>query len=330
MRFLVFGLPIFIFQLFGQRANYSEFRHSVRFEKDSLEVSFVKELNSSYPETDVSVSKDGQELFFSTSRGGQYWSDSYKKKSIETGISMIIYDSDIWHATWNGHSWTNIQPLPFGINTSHLEEQPFISVDSKFLYYQSWGFIWEETKGPYYVIKRLNGKWGGLKGLGNGITSFFQEYPLSDGIALTPEGKKIFLTSSLHNYAVKEIYVSKKTALGWAYPEVLSLQPEGNKKSISFAPSGNLMFFASDSDIGYGGYDIYVVYFYEGEPVGEPMNLGSSINSEKNEYGFSITEDLSRAYFIREADIYQADMKSWNWQKLVPSFLEEYQKGKND
>lgn len=330
MRYLVIGLLIFIgiCQSIGQEPNYCAISHRLKSTKDTIEISYVKELNSYYPETDVSISEDGNQIFFSTSRGGQYWSDSYKKKSIGNKEKAIIYDSDIWYATWNGDKWVDVQPLPFGINTSHIEEQPCLSVDKKFLYYQSWGFTWESTRGPYYVIKRMEAGWGAPKGLGNGITSFFQDYPLSDGMAISPSGKKIFFTCSLHDYAITEIFMSKKTPLGWSYPEELSMSPSGNKKSVSFSPAGNLMFFASDSEIGYGGYDIYVVYFYEGKPVGEPMNLGTPINSKENEYAFSITKDLSKAYFIRNADIYEAEMKYWDWQKIIPDFLETLGKEK--
>ncbi len=290
--------------------------------QDSIRVQAEIQLNSSFPETYVHISADGNEIFFSTARGGQRWSDGYTKKSVKLEERTLVYDSDIWSAEWNGKKWEQLNPLPFGINTSHIEEQPFLSIDGKFLIYQSWGYIWERTKGPYYVIKREEDKWTPPKGLGGGITQFFQEYPASDGITFTPNLKELFLISSLNEFVFNELFSSRKTTLGWSYPDRISPTIEGNKKSITISPNGEWMFYAAESENGYGGYDIYVVYFYEGKPVGEHFNLGESINSSKDEYSFSITKDMKKAYFIRQENIYSADFSQLNWENYKPDFMQ--------
>lgn len=83
--------------------------------------------------------------------------------------------------------------------------------------------------------------------------------------------------------SVLKIYETKFGFPDWTPPAELEFDnDEYSCKHPSLSPDGTKLFFASDMPGGYGGYDLYVV----GKTTygwGEPINLGPTINTEKNE-----------------------------------------------
>jgi len=85
---------------------------------------------------------------------------------------------------------------------------------------------------------------------------------------------------------------------------------------------GTLLFFCSDAPGGLGGYDIYVSKLENGR-WGQPKNLGSNINSDRNEV-FPFMHDSGRLYFASrghsqrgDLDIYYTVNIAGEWQKPV-------------
>ena len=69
--------------------------------------------------------------------------------------------------------------------------------------------------------------------------------------------------------------------------------------------SGNKLYFSSDRQGGYGGYDIWVSV-WDGSQWSTPENLGSAINSVENEFGPSLPLDESELYFYRSTSIWHS------------------------
>lgn len=83
--------------------------------------------------------------------------------------------------------------------------------------------------------------------------------------------------------SVLKIYETRFGFPDWTPPVELAFNSDDYScKHPSLSPDGTKLFFASDMPDGYGGYDIYVV----GKTTdgwGEPINLGPTINTPKNE-----------------------------------------------
>jgi len=95
------------------------------------------------------------------------------------------------------------------------------------------------------------------------------------------------------------IFATRKKGKVWGEPEPLSFC---NDSFIMYAhptlsPDGNKLYFVSDMEGGQGGLDIWVSsYVKRGRTWGDPVNLGSVINTDGNEmFPFSYTN--KRLYF---------------------------------
>lgn len=121
------------------------------------------------------------------------------------------------------------------------------------------------------------------------------------------------------------IYVTKKVGTAWAEPELFPIKL--NDTAVAGHPSIGLkdeyLFFASDMSGGFGGKDIWMVkYNKKGKSWGEPVNLGSEINTSGDEMYPYIHED-GRLFFASNGhegmgslDIFSSDRNGtkdeWN------------------
>ncbi len=83
---------------------------------------------------------------------------------------------------------------------------------------------------------------------------------------------------------------SRFDGTNWTTPTVLPFVREGvNYAQPAFSADGNTLYFSTDDNTGWGGYDIFQVS-RNGSGWGEPTPLGRSINSPKNEQ-FPVVEN---------------------------------------
>ncbi len=82
----------------------------------------------------------------------------------------------------------------------------------------------------------------------------------------------------------------------------------------AFSPENNKLYFVSDMPGGYGGTDIYVVEFAEGQ-WGTPVNMGKEINTEGNEM-FPYVDERGNLYFSSDGheglgglDVFYAELR---------------------
>ena len=90
----------------------------------------------------------------------------------------------------------------------------------------------------------------------------------------------------------------------------------------SLSVDGNMLFFSSNKDGGFGGMDLYVSK-KEGDVWGEPENLGPNINSDKNEV-FPYSHPDGTLYFACDGkntlgglDIFSSVMQNDEFQEAV-------------
>lgn len=274
--------------------------------KDRIRITPVPILNSAYRETNLSITPDGKYMYFMTVRGQQPWSNQYMEYH-----GKPIYDGDIWYAKkGKDNAWQKPTCLPYGINTASGEDEPSVSPDGASVVFQSWKTFWQVEDGPYYM-SRLNGSnWGTPKGLGGGITQFFLEtgFNATDGMALSPD-QKTFIVACGPDYDGKmDLYISKKKGASWSYLKRLSISTSGDERSVFIAGDGRTVYFASTGYGGLGGLDIFKAEMRSDGTFGEVINIGAPFNTAKDDYGFILTADGNEAYFIRDGDIFFADL----------------------
>jgi OmpA-OmpF porin, OOP family len=86
---------------------------------------------------------------------------------------------------------------------------------------------------------------------------------------------------------VSSIYFTKKKGSGWSEPVLVSsINSQGVNSQQPFCTAdGKYLFFASDRPGGYGKFDIWYAALKPDGTTGEPVNAGSTINTDGEEQG---------------------------------------------
>ncbi|MBV4358676.1 OmpA family protein, partial [Pinibacter aurantiacus] len=106
--------------------------------------------------------------------------------------------------------------------------------------------------------------------------------------AITPDGKTIYLTRwtmTKEGKKTASLYQTTKTEAGaWSEPTALEAinAVGGNNQQPFVTADGKYLLFSSDRSGGQGGFDIWYAPIADGK-VGEPVNMGTAINTPADE-----------------------------------------------
>jgi outer membrane protein OmpA-like peptidoglycan-associated protein len=163
--------------------------YSATLEKDKykdLALLHYPGLNTENWETHITMTNDGQEIYFVSNRPGGYGGkDIYRMVKLPDGNWSVPY---------------NLGPT---INTPYDEESAFIGIDSKTLYFASNGPMSMGEFDIFITIKDEDGNWSTPINLGYPVNSTADDFYFTT----TADGLKGYLTSSRkEGYGDKDIY----------------------------------------------------------------------------------------------------------------------------
>lgn len=120
-------------------------------------------------------------------------------------------------------------------------------------------------------------------------------------MAISPFGDELYFT--LQHRSGSTILYCKKQGNGWSKPQVAPFSGKFSDLEPAFSPDGNKLFFTSnrplaEKDTALKDYDIWYLQQKAGKWSG-PFNLGSLVNTNKDEYYPSVTAN-GNLYFTRE------------------------------
>ncbi len=201
-----------------------------------------------------SISADGQILFFIACAeiDGSY------------GPNRKGYGScDIFYSQKVGSKWSRAYNLGSVINSNYWETQPSFSADGKTLYFVS------NRPGGYggsdiwYSTLKEDGSWGTPLNIGKKINTAGKE----ESVYIHPDGKTLYFSSNGHIGMGKlDIYVVRKndndewgTPVNLGYP----INTYNDENSLLVNGAGNLAYFASSREGGFGGLDLYQFDLYD-------------------------------------------------------------------
>lgn len=147
--------------------------------------------------------------------------------------------------------------------------------------------------------------------------------------ALSADGQTLYFTSDMPgSIGGTDIWMCTARGGGWSVP--INLGPEINTKgneSFPFIDANSNLFFASDGHAGLGGLDIFVARANKGK-FSEPQNIGSPINTHKDDFGLIFEADINEGYFssnrdggMGDDDIYKFSVKTCD---VVIMVVDEY------
>ncbi|WP_373551240.1 OmpA family protein [Haliscomenobacter sp.] len=266
----------------------------------------LSSLNSPQRDINLSITPNGRFLYFMSGRGQQPWSQSstsYKGRP--------EFDGDIWYAEKKNGQWATPQCLQAPINTHSGEDEPNISADGQTVYFQSWRDDWASTGGPYYRAELRGERWENPRGLGTGITRFFRGtgFTATDGMSIAPNGRVMVVACGGVYDGPMDLFVSWKNEEGiWSVPERLDVCTRGDERSVFIGADSKTLYFASDGWGGFGKLDIFKTTLEGGATTGELINIGQPFNTPNEDYGFLLDAPRNDVYFVREGDIYYANL----------------------
>ena len=142
--------------------------------------------------------------------------------------------------------------------------------------------------------------------------------------ALSPDGKEIYFTISSPRSDFQTIVVSRQTKPNqWTKPEIVSFAGLYSDLEPAFSPDGKSLYFASNRPISGQELKDFDIWKVTRESIGWslPVNLGSPINTENDEFYPSLTK-TGHLYFTASykgqgrgrEDIYKAEWKENKFQ----------------
>ncbi len=171
-----------------------------------------------------------------------------------------------------------------------------------------------------FYSKKINGRWTTAKNIS---LDFESPRPLKP-VYLSYDGTTLYLCRDDNNDF--NFYISKFSKNKWSAVEPLSdkINSDAFEKHLCTTKDGNVIYFTSNREGGYGGYDVYKSIKDENGVWQKPVNLGETINTPFDEATPFITEDRSKLYFSSKGhsnmggyDVFYSFKKNNSWQKPV-------------
>ena len=207
-------------------------------------------INSYYNEGAPTLAADGQTLIFTACEVfGEYGAGRKGKGSC-----------DLFYTYKVGQNWKTPVNMGGPINSGHWETQPSFSADGSTLYFVR-GIKDGNNRintGDIYVSKLTDqGYWDTPKKLGPNINTPGDEA----SVQIHPDGRTLYFSSDGHiGMGGLDIYVSRMGPDGeWGKPVNLGypINTHGEENSLLVSADGQIAYFASDRDGGFGDLDLY-------------------------------------------------------------------------
>ncbi len=266
--------------------------------------------------------------------GYVYGQDNYRIKNLDVntkysdfgvsyyGESEAIYASSKPQDNKSRRNWTNGQPYldlyrgaidgtgeiidsaPFSekIDTKYHESNAVFTKDLKTVYFTRNNYFegrygkdslgWNNLK-LFRADVGENGDWVNIMPMPFNDDNYSVGHP-----ALSPDEKTLYFISDMPGSMGQTDIFSTSINADGSYGSPMNLGSQVNtfgKEMFPYVSRKGNLYFSSDGRGGQGGLDIYVVPLNNRTVA--PLNLGSPINSAKDDFSFIINNDKKNGYF---------------------------------
>ncbi|MAW94700.1 MULTISPECIES: OmpA family protein [unclassified Leeuwenhoekiella] len=289
--------------------------------KRSSDYEKANELLSSYTSEEVNVLKDMEahdetvEQFFfpeildASSAYNDFGAAYYDRQIIfasDRNAARPIYPwtgrpyLDLYYANVNGSAITDDGEFPGMINTDTHESNAVFSPDGKKMYFTRTSNDFTRIRGAkvavlqIYSAELVSGQWGNIQLLPFSSDQYSVAHP-----AISPDGKAIYFSSDMPGgFGSFDIYkVTLNDDGSFSAPVNLGNRINSDKlEQFPFISDAGSLYFASNRAEGLGGLDLYRSKA-SGEAFADAYNLGTSINSNADDFALIMKENQSTGFF---------------------------------
>jgi outer membrane protein OmpA-like peptidoglycan-associated protein/Tol biopolymer transport system component len=197
------------------------------------------------------IAADGRSLIFVAcpdASGSDYGEGRQGKGSCDLFITKKL-----------GNRWGTVSNLAGSINSNLWETQPSLSADGKTIYFirSIRGQNGQKNSDIYTATLNENGTWGQPIRLPNNVNTTSEE----ESVLIHPDGKTLYFASRGHiGMGGFDLYMTRLQENGsWSDPINLGypINTKDDENSLMVSPDGEIGFFASNREGGFGDLDIY-------------------------------------------------------------------------
>lgn len=190
------------------------------------------------------------------------------------------------------------EPLNLGWHNDYWVGAMCFSSDKKTLYFVGIDYPVGYGRGDIYKSEFIDNQWSEPMNIGKPVNSATME----SQPCISADGKELYFVRDTKNYK-SNIYYSRYFHGEWTTPQaVASVNTRFGEMAPFLHPDGRSLFFASEGHNGMGGYDIFVCRRLLNGTWSEPVNLGTPVNTEKNEISFVVSSDGKKCYVSSDRD----------------------------
>ena len=209
---------------------------------------------------------------------------------------------DLYQAIYNEDGTVSEPTLVEEVNTKWHDGPATVTADGNTMFITSESFNenkFEKSEdkkskfGRLYLYKatKQDGKWTDLKPLPINNIAYSLRNP-----SISQDGKTLYFSSDMPGgMGGEDIWKVAVNGDEYGTPENLGdkVNTPGNE-SFPFITSENMLYFSSDTKLGFGGLDVFVADLNAGT---EATNIGEPVNTEKDDFAFSFNVSKKVALF---------------------------------
>lgn len=222
---------------------------------------------------------------------------------------------------WTGEGYTNlymanknadgtlsaVEPVSGDINSKYNESTAVFTKDGETVYFTRNNFLEKKGKDKdgtimlkIYRAKLKKGIWSDITELPFNRDSYSVAHP-----ALSPDEKYLYFASdmpgTLGQSDIFKVAINFDGSFG--IPENLGnvINTEG-RETFPFVSDDNELYFSSDGHPGLGGLDVFVCKIEKGKWYKTVLNVGETLNSSRDDFGFLINTGTKLGYFTSNRD----------------------------
>jgi hypothetical protein len=188
------------------------------------------------------------------------------------------------------------------INTGENEGAQSISANGRFMVFTACNKTDAVGRCDLYFSKKVGDKWTYPRNMQPPVNSRYKETQPS----LSADGRTLYFASDRPGGKGQlDVWVTSRDDNGnWSQP--INLGDTINTRYHEMSPyvhqDNQTLYFASDGQIGLGGFDLFVSRRDNEGKWGTPQNLGYPINTNKDEFGLIVNAKGNKAYFSSDRD----------------------------